>query len=70
MQIHRCAVSLLVALSCCCAAWGAENVPPAAGDTAPDFALQSVTGQTVRLTELTAAGPVLLVVLRGNPGYQ
>lgn len=70
MWIHRRAATLLVALTYCCAAWGAENAPPAVGDAAPDFALTSVAGQTVRLAELTPAGPVLLVVLRGYPGYQ
>jgi len=44
--------------------------PPAFGDSAKDFELRSVNGKTVRLYELTRRGPVVLVVLRGFPGYQ
>lgn len=44
--------------------------PPKVGDKAPDFALKTLDDQTVRLSELTAKGPVVLVVLRGWPGYQ
>ena len=33
---------------------------PAAGDAAPDFALQSTAGTTVRLSELRGKSPVLL----------
>lgn len=47
---------------------GAE--PPNAGEKAPDFALKTLDDQTVRLSELTAKGNVVLVVLRGWPGYQ
>lgn len=43
---------------------------PAVGDVAPDFALQTLGGETVRLETLTAKAPVVLVVLRGFPGYQ
>ncbi|MBM3775565.1 MAG: AhpC/TSA family protein, partial [Acidobacteria bacterium] len=44
--------------------------PPAVGEQAPDFSLSSLQGKTVRLSGITAAGPVVLVVLRGFPGYQ
>lgn len=44
--------------------------PPAVGQQAKDFELKSIGGETVKLTELTAKGPVVLVVLRGYPGYQ
>lgn len=44
--------------------------PPMVGDKAPDFSLSTVQGKTVRLSELVAKGPVVLVVLRGYPGYQ
>jgi len=40
------------------------------GDKAPDFALKTLDDQTVRLNDLTATGKVVLVVLRGWPGYQ
>jgi peroxiredoxin len=43
---------------------------PAAGDLAPDFELESLAGPKVRLSDLTASHPLVLVVLRGYPGYQ
>jgi peroxiredoxin Q/BCP len=44
--------------------------PPKAGDKAPDFSLKTLEDQAVRLSELTTKGKVVLVVLRGWPGYQ
>jgi len=44
--------------------------PPKLHEPAPDFALTSLTGKTVRLSEAKANGPVVLIVLRGYPGYQ
>lgn len=44
--------------------------PPAVGDAAPDFKLQTLDGGNVQLKSLTAKQPVVLVVLRGWPGYQ
>lgn len=44
--------------------------PPAVGETAKDFQLMSLSGAPVRLSDLTAKGPVVLLVLRGFPGYQ
>jgi peroxiredoxin len=44
--------------------------PPKVGDKAPDFTLKTLDDQTVRLTDLTATGKVVLVILRGWPGYQ
>jgi peroxiredoxin len=44
--------------------------PPAVGAQAPDFELVSVSGQPVSLRKLTSQGPVVLLVLRGWPGYQ
>ena len=43
---------------------------PAVGAPAPDFTLNSVDGKAVRLSDVTATAPVVLVVLRGFPGYQ
>ena len=44
--------------------------PPAIGEKAPDFKLSTPEGKTVQLSEVEAKGPVVLVVLRGYPGYQ
>lgn len=43
---------------------------PTVGDVAPSFALPSMSGNTVRLAEVLKDGPVVLVMLRGWPGYQ
>lgn len=43
---------------------------PAVRQKAPDFALADLGGSTVKLSDQTARGPVVLVVLRGWPGYQ
>jgi thioredoxin-dependent peroxiredoxin len=43
---------------------------PQVGDNAPDFALKTLDDQSVRLNDLTAKSDVVLVVLRGWPGYQ
>lgn len=44
--------------------------PPVVGQSATDFSLTSVRGSAVRLSELTAQSKVMLLVLRGFPGYQ
>jgi peroxiredoxin len=43
---------------------------PKVGDPVPAFALKTLDGEMVRSGALTAEGPVVLVVLRGWPGYQ
>ena len=43
---------------------------PDVGNKAPDFALSTPEGAQVRLSDLTAKGTVVLIVLRGYPGYQ
>lgn len=48
----------------------AADLGPKVGDEAKDFELTAVGGETVKLTKLTDAGPVVLVLLRGYPGYQ
>lgn len=53
----------------CSEASGADKAP-ALGDEAKDFELTSLGGESVKLSKLTEAGPVVLVVLRGYPGYQ
>jgi len=61
----------LATLLCCLApaALPAAEIPKP-GDKAPDFSLKTLDDQIVRLSELTAKGNVVLVVLRGWPGYQ
>jgi thioredoxin-dependent peroxiredoxin len=44
--------------------------PPAMGDVAPPFALATLEGKTVQLSTLTETSAVVLLVLRGFPGYQ
>jgi peroxiredoxin len=43
---------------------------PTVGERAPEFQLTTVDGRTLRLSETTSNGPVVLLVLRGYPGYQ
>ena len=43
---------------------------PGVGDPAPDFSLRSIRGAEMKLSNVTAKGPVVLLVLRGFPGYQ
>ena len=44
--------------------------PPQVGETAPDFTLKTLDDQPVQLSSLTVKSKVVLVVLRGWPGYQ
>lgn len=46
------------------------GTPPIIGGKASDFALSTVDGKSIRLSEVTSNGPAVLVVLRGYPGYQ
>jgi thioredoxin-dependent peroxiredoxin len=43
---------------------------PAVGEAAKDFSLSAVDGEKVQLAGLLKEGPVVLLVLRGYPGYQ
>ena len=43
---------------------------PKVGDKAPDFTLKTLDDQTVSLNTLTTTNSVVLIVLRGWPGYQ
>lgn len=43
---------------------------PKVGDVAPNFSVRTLEQKPVELSALTAKGPVVLVVLRGWPGYQ
>jgi len=44
--------------------------PPAPGEVAPNFTLTTLDDKSVELKQLTAKKQVVLVVLRGWPGYQ
>lgn len=48
----------------------AQSEPPALGAKAPDFTLSTPEGAPVALSGLLAKGRVVLIVLRGYPGYQ
>src|SRR5271155_2465122 len=43
---------------------------PEIGQKAPEFTLSTPDGHPLRLSEFSAKGTVVLVVLRGFPGYQ
>ena len=43
---------------------------PGVGDVAADFELLSPDERKMQLSQLTAEGPVVVIVLRGYPGYQ
>ncbi|MFO0957901.1 MAG: peroxiredoxin family protein [Isosphaeraceae bacterium] len=60
----------ILAMSWCIATPILAEEPPRVGAAAPDFALESVAGGQIKLSEAVARGPVVLVVLRGYPGYQ
>lgn len=49
---------------------GASAQTPEVGGKAPDFSLSTPTGHPVRLSELTNKSTVVVVMLRGFPGYQ
>jgi thioredoxin-dependent peroxiredoxin len=57
--------SLLLALTV-----SALAATPGVADHAPDFTLPTPDGATLHLSSLTASGRVILIVLRGYPGYQ
>lgn len=44
--------------------------PPAVGDNAPNFTLKTLEAESVELAKVLEVQPVVLVVLRGWPGYQ
>ena len=63
-------LSLLFLMVATVTAQSKTSAPPAVGDKAPDFTLSTLQGKSVRLSEATAKSKVVLVVLRGYPGYQ
>jgi thioredoxin-dependent peroxiredoxin len=63
---------LLVLAAVCVAFFGAPAFAqtPAVGVKAPDFMLSTPTGKTVRMSKEEERHDLVLVVLRGFPGYQ
>lgn len=48
----------------------AMMAPPKVGDRATDFTLKTISGKEVSLAKLNERSPMVLIVLRGWPGYQ
>ena len=46
------------------------QAPPAIGETARDFTLPKLDETTIKLADLMAQGPVVMIMLRGWVGYQ
>lgn len=63
-------IRTLVSVFALAAAIVSAAAPPMVGEKARDFALSTTTGTSVRLSEAISKGPVVLIVLRGYPGYQ
>jgi peroxiredoxin len=61
---------IALALLACALPIALYAAAPKVGDKAPDFSLETLDDQTLRLSDLTATGKMVLVVLRGWPGYQ
>lgn len=73
--MHRCLLAGLTCLGLIAASplSAAEEQSPKAtpqvGDTAPDFELESLRGPKIRLRKIGEDVPVVIIVLRGWPGY-
>ncbi len=61
---------LLKLSSILCVVALAAVAAPKPGERAPDFSLASINGESMRLSEAISKGPVILIALRGYPGYQ
>jgi len=64
------ALSALLVLGTGVSRLEAQATTPDLGSKAPAFALSTPEGKTVRLAELEKHSEVVLIVLRGYPGYQ
>ena len=74
-SLDRCLIIAVLQLAAFSALAHARNSraadrPPVVGDIASDFSLEAVDGEKTRLLPLLKKGPVVLIVLRGFPGYQ
>lgn len=64
-------ITLLIALAVLIASQTVYSAPPPkVGDAAPNFKLETLDGKAVELKQLVTNQTVVLVVLRGWPGYQ
>jgi peroxiredoxin Q/BCP len=68
--IFKRAVQTLLIFSLSFAAWTVHAEPPKVGERAPDFTLNGLDESSAQLSALAAKDRVVLVVLRGWPGYQ
>ncbi len=66
----RIVLGLVVGLGGAVAVARAADPGPKVGEEAKDFELTALGGKATKLSALLKDGPVVLVVLRGNPGYQ
>lgn len=62
--------SVLAAMALMLYSFAVRAETPDVGGKAPDFTLSTPEGVQVRLSSLNAKGKVVLIVLRGYPGYQ
>lgn len=69
-RLHTALSTVFAAFTIALGQPGAHAAAPQVGDLAPNFSLQTLDGKVVELKALTAKRPVVLVVLRGWPGYQ
>ena len=70
MKIGKSYSKLFALLACLVPVALQAAAPPKVGDKAPDFLLQTLDNQAIRLSDLTSKSRVVLIVLRGWPGYQ
>jgi peroxiredoxin len=66
-------ISMTVVLLTALLAFGVHTAlaaQPAVGQKAPDFTLSTPEGVAIHFSDLTGQGDVVLVLLRGYPGYQ
>lgn len=68
MQLSPSRLLPQILLATLAVAWAGS--PPSVNEKAPDFTLKSMSGKPVRLSDAVSQGPVVLLVLRGYPGYQ
>jgi thioredoxin-dependent peroxiredoxin len=70
IQLNRTMLFVLVAISAFLIGAPAFAQTPAVGAKAPDFTLSTPSGKAIRLSGMQQGHDMVLVVLRGFPGYQ